>query len=79
VILYAIKQTEGFYDAGPILRFFESEGREGDVTIRFPYAVNAVETNLLEDTIGPAGEGETIRFHMKPWEIKTLRLKRVRR
>jgi alpha-mannosidase len=78
VMLYAIKQTEGFYDADPVLRFFESEGREGEVAVRFPFAVQAVETDLLEETLGPVGEGEVIRFHMKPWEIKTLRLKRVR-
>jgi alpha-mannosidase len=78
VMLYAIKQTEGFYDADPVLRFFESEGRTGEVAVRFPFAVRAVETDLLEETLGPVGDGEVIRFHMKPWEIKTLRLKRVR-
>jgi len=36
-----------------------------------------VRGTLLEDTvIRPIGEGQTIRFHMKPWEIKTLRLAR---
>ena len=77
-MLYAIKQTEGFYDADPVLRFFESEGREGEVAVHFPYSVRADETNLLEDILGPAGEGRTIKFRMKPWEIKTLRLKRMR-
>ena len=77
VMLYAFKQMEGFYDTDPIVRFFECEGREGDVTIRFPYPVKATETDLLEETIGPVGEGPSLTFHMKPWEIKTLRLKRV--
>jgi hypothetical protein len=37
--------------------------------------VHVVETNLLEDIVlGPVGDGTTIKFHMKPWEIKTLRL-----
>ena len=77
VILYAMKQMEGFYDTDAILRFFECEGREGDVTIQLPRSVRVVETNLLEDTVlGPIGEGQTIHFHMKPWEIKTLRLVR---
>jgi alpha-mannosidase len=77
VILYAMKQMEGFYDTDAILRFFECEGREGDVSIQLPRSVRAVETNLLEDTIlGPIGEGQTIHFHMKPWEIKTLRFAR---
>ena len=77
VILYAMKQVEGFYDTDAILRFFECEGREGEVTIQLPRSVRAVETNLLEDTIlGSIGEGETLHFHMKPWEIKTLRFAR---
>jgi alpha-mannosidase len=74
VILYAIKQMEGFYDTDPILRFFECEGRDEDVTVALPRSVIASETNLLEETIGPIGEGEKITFHMKPWEIKTIRL-----
>jgi alpha-mannosidase len=77
VVLYAMKQMEGFYDTDAILRFFECEGREGDATIQLPRSVRVVETNLLEDTVlGSIGEGQTIRFHMKPWEIKTLRLAR---
>jgi alpha-mannosidase len=77
VILYAMKQMEGFYDTDAILRFFECEGREGDVSIQLPRAVRAVETNMLEDIIlGQIGEGQTIHFHMKPWEIKTVRLAR---
>jgi len=78
VVLYALKQMEGFYDTDAIARFVEIEGREGDVTIQFPRRVRASETTLLEDVgVGPVGEGTTIRFHMKPWEIKTLRLSRA--
>jgi alpha-mannosidase len=77
VVLYAMKQMEGFYDTDAILRFFECEGREGDVSIQLPRSVGVVETNLLEDTLlGTIGEGQTIHFHMKPWEIKTLRFAR---
>jgi alpha-mannosidase len=78
VLLYALKQMEGFFDTDPILRFFEYEGREGDVSVQLPFKVRAVETNLLEETTGPVGEGETIQFHMKPWEIKSIRLTRPR-
>jgi len=74
VVLYAMKQMEGFYDTDAILRFFECEGREGDVIIQLPQPLRAIETDLLEETIGPIGEGQTLRFHMKPWEIKTVRL-----
>jgi len=77
VVLYAMKQMEGFYDTDAILRFFECEGREGDVSIQLPRAVRVVETNLLEDIVlGPIGDGQDIHFHMKPWEIKTLRIAR---
>jgi alpha-mannosidase len=77
VVLYALKQMEGFYDRDPIARFVECEGREGDVTIELPVKVRAMETTLLEDiNVGPLGEGTTIQFHMKPWEIKTVRLTR---
>jgi alpha-mannosidase len=79
VVLYALKQMEGFYDTDAIARFVECEGREGDVTIELPRNVRATETTLLEDvSVGPVGEGSTIRFHMKPWEIKTLRLTPVK-
>jgi len=74
VVLYALKQMEGFYDMDAIARFVETEGREADVTIHLPHAVKATETTLLEDVlVGPVGEGTTLKFHMKPWEIKTLR------
>jgi alpha-mannosidase len=79
VVLYALKQMEGFYDTDAIARFVECEGREGDVTLELPRKVHATETTLLEDvSVGPVGEGTSIQFHMKPWEIKTLRLTRVR-
>jgi alpha-mannosidase len=79
VVLYALKQMEGFYDTDAIARFVECEGREGDVTIELARKVRATETTLLEDvSVGAVGEGTTIQFHMKPWEIKTLRLTRVR-
>ncbi len=78
VVLYAFKQMEGFYDTDAIARFVETEGRDGDVSLEFPRPVRATETTLLEDVkVGDAGEGKTIQFHMKPWEIKTLRLSPV--
>lgn len=76
-VLYSLKQMEGFYDKDTIARFVEIEGREGDVTIQLPRKFHVTETTLLEDVnVGPVGEGTTIKFHMKPWEIKTLRLSR---
>ncbi len=77
VVLYALKQMEGFYDTDAIVRFYETDGREGDVTLHFPRSLRVTETNILEDAnLGLIGEGQTIHFHVKPWEIKTLRLAR---
>ena len=74
VALYAFKQMEGFYDTDAIARFVELEGQEGNVTIQLPRFFKVEETNLLEDTVlAQVGEGDSISFHMKPWEIKTLR------
>jgi alpha-mannosidase len=79
VVLYALKQMEGFYDTDAIARFVECEGREGDVTVELPRRVRATETTLLEDvSVGPIGEGATLHFHMKPWEIKTVRLTKTK-
>lgn len=78
VILYAAKQMEGFSNTDAILRFFECEGRSGEVFVQFPFPVRAVETNLLEETAGNIGEGQTIRFATKPWEIKSIRITHVR-
>lgn len=48
------------------------------MTVEVPFNLRATETNLLGDIIvGPVGEGSTIRFRMKFWEIKTLRLSRA--
>jgi alpha-mannosidase len=78
VVLYALKQMEGFYDTDAIARFVETEGREADVTIHLAHPAKAIETTLLEDVlVGPVGEGTTIKFHMKPWEIKTLRFAKL--
>jgi hypothetical protein len=35
VILDAMRQMEGFYDKDAIVRFYETEGRDGDVTVEF--------------------------------------------
>ncbi|MGD0470637.1 MAG: glycosyl hydrolase-related protein [Terriglobales bacterium] len=49
VILYAMRQMEGFYDKDAIVRFFETEGLDGDVTVELPRPIRATESNLLED------------------------------
>ena len=63
MVLYALKQMEGFYDTDAIARFVENEGREGDVTIHLPRKLKVTETTLLEDqSLGPVGEGSSITF-----------------
>ncbi|MGO8792571.1 MAG: hypothetical protein ACLQVL_35005 [Terriglobia bacterium] len=43
--------------------------------IELPIKVRATETTLLEDvSVEPVGEGTSIKFYMKPWEIKTRRV-----
>jgi hypothetical protein len=68
---------KGFYDTDAVLRFFECEGREGDVTVRFPFKVRAAEINLIEETTRAIGDGDTIRFNIKPWEITSIRVRRM--
>jgi alpha-mannosidase len=57
-----------------VLRFYEWEGKEADVTLQLPAeAQSASETNLMEQSIGelPVAKG-VVTLHTKPYEIKTL-------
>ena len=80
VVLYALKQMEGFYDTRrhrALCGKRRPRGRRDDSNFRVD--VRATETTELEDVQrGTDGEGSTIHFHMKPWEIKTLRLSKVK-
>ena len=74
VVLTAVKKAEE--EDALILRFYEWAGKETDVRLRLPAGVlNASETDLMER---PTAElslhdgGTTI--HVKPYEIKTLRI-----
>jgi len=49
VIPHAMRQMEGFYEKDAIVRFYETEGLDGDVTIEFPRTIRATGSNLLED------------------------------
>jgi len=74
VIVSAIKEAED--DDSLIVRFYEWAGKEGEVTLRFPYTVqSATETDLMEKAIGviPA-QGDAIKLHTKPYEIKTVKV-----
>lgn len=51
----------------------------GDVAMELPSPVRATDTTLLEDvTMGPVGEGTSMRSQITPWGINTLRLTRGR-
>jgi alpha-mannosidase len=73
VVLTAFKKAED--DSSLILRFYEWEGRESDVTVQLPRDVqSAEETDLMERPIGNlsmhAGE---VTVPTKPYEIKTIK------
>ena len=54
------------------MRIYERTGKTVKVRLKLPEAFKIVcETDLLEDEIGVASEA----FELKPFEIKTFRLK----
>jgi len=61
---------------GLIVRLYEAHNQRGPASLRFGRPVaSAVETDLLEREIGPATvDGDEVRFHVRPFEIKTLRV-----
>ena len=75
VILETVKQAEE--GCGTILRLYESENARTNVTLTLPAAVTgAWETNLLEEAEQELNVADgTVRFVMKPYEIKTILIK----
>jgi len=65
-------------DGSAVLRVYEAEGRytEG-VQVKFSAEiVSAEETNLMEDPVRKLeASGNTLSFDLKPFEIKTIKLK----
>ncbi|HEX5689821.1 MAG TPA: glycosyl hydrolase-related protein, partial [Roseiflexaceae bacterium] len=59
------------------VRLYEAHNQRGPASIRFDRPVaSAVETDLLERETGPLEvEGNEIRFQVRPFEIKTLRVR----
>ncbi len=75
IIVTAIKKAED--DDGLIIRFYESAGRETQVTLRVPHgATRAVETNLMEkeERALEISGGTRIQILTRPWEIKTVKV-----
>jgi len=78
VVLETVKRAES--QEAIILRLYESFGRRGSATLHTPFRVNqARETDLLENDLADLAvnrteEGSRVRFSIKPYEIKTLKL-----
>ncbi|MEL7088039.1 MAG: glycoside hydrolase family 38 C-terminal domain-containing protein, partial [Planctomycetota bacterium] len=60
---------------GVVLRLYECRSAPGSICLRFPgVCVAAEEVNLLEKTIQPLElDGDTLRLHFKPFEIKSIK------
>ncbi|HWY59648.1 MAG TPA: alpha-mannosidase [Terriglobales bacterium] len=75
VVLTAIKKSED--DQSLVLRFYEWEGKEANVSIQLPLgAQSASETDLMERETAPlAMHNDTVTVHTKPYEIKTVKVR----
>src|SRR6266852_295428 len=75
VVLTAAKKAED--DGTIIFRFYEWDGKQGDIVLRPDSGVvSAEETDLMERTLQElAIENGGVTVHTKPFEIKTVRLK----
>lgn len=59
-----------------ILRLYESLRTHADVTLRLPFAARVYESAMDEGETGEMlGEGGEVRLRMRPFEIRTLRVK----
>ena len=74
VVLETVKQAED--GDGVILRLYESENALTPVTLTWNRPFHAAcACNCLEETTGPVETaGSDIRFTIKPYEIKTIRI-----
>lgn len=75
VIIDAVKQAEDGDET--IVRVLEAYGARGPVTLTFDRPIaSAVECNLLEEGDTPVDfEGSEIRFAIKPFEVRTFRVR----
>ncbi|MEM2050420.1 MAG: glycoside hydrolase family 38 C-terminal domain-containing protein [Thermoproteota archaeon] len=79
IVLSCLKLTEDSDDI--IIRIYDAtgEGGEAEITLGFP-VIEAVESDLLErDLCKIDVQHGTLKVKMAPWEIKTIRLKRLRK
>ena len=74
IIVSALKKAED--DNGLVVRFYEWEGKTGDVHLQLPPgAASASETDLMERPIGAVSlQKNEIGVMTKPYEIKTVKV-----
>lgn len=75
-ILETIKPAEDGSD-DIILRLYESQRTHADAVLHLPFAARVYESAMDEGETGELlGESREVRLRMKPFEIRTLRLRR---
>lgn len=75
VVLTALKKEMGYAGRSLILRVFEIFGQEAEVAIELPFIAEAWETDLIERSLAKwADNDKIVRFQIKPYEIRTIRL-----
>ncbi len=75
VVLTALKKEMGYAHRNIILRVVEIFGQETGVVVELPFVAEAWETDLIERPLAKLpGDVRMLRFQMKPYEIKTVRL-----
>jgi alpha-mannosidase len=77
VIVSAVKKAED--DDSLIVRYYEWAGKDSDVNLALNADVkSAAETDLMEKRIGDVSvQGNIVKLHTKPYEIKTVKIKAV--
>jgi alpha-mannosidase len=56
-----------------VLRLYEAERNGTSCVLNVPGATRVVETNMLEEPIAELPmDGETVKLHFRPFEIKTV-------
>jgi alpha-mannosidase len=75
VVVTAIKRAED--DAALLVRFYEWAGKEADVKLTLPAGAQAAsETDLMEKPVSDIPlQGHTLTVSVKPYEIKTVRIR----
>ncbi len=73
VVLTAIKKEKGYFSRNLVFRLMEIYGREEEVTIEFPFAVEAWEMDLIERPLSKiAANDKILHLRLTPYDIKTI-------